>query len=233
MKTVKITLLLWVALFSNNLFSQNGTNLSPNEFSAKIKQLPNAPLIDVRTPNEYAQGHLQNARNININSGDFQQQIAKLDRNKPVLVYCLSGGRSSSAMSILLSMGFKEVYNMAGGMMKWRAANLPETTATTPISQGMTLAEYQQLLKTNKTVLIDFYADWCAPCQKMKPYLQEIATEMKSSVEVIRIDADANKSLAKSLNVDALPVLMVYKNGKMVWSYKGYISKEEVVKQLK
>jgi thioredoxin len=228
--------LLAVVSISAGLQAQTATSLDAASFVAKIKQLPNAQLIDVRTPGEFAQGHIANSKNIDINSSDFQQRVAKLDKNKAVLLYCLSGSRSSFAMNVLSSMGFKEIYNLSGGMMRWRAASMPETTdnaSSKPESAGMTLAQYQALLNSNKLVLVDFYADWCMPCKKMKPYLDEISKEMKDKVLVIRIDADANKTLAKELKVDALPVLLLYKAKKMLWSNKGYISKEEVLKKLK
>jgi len=218
------------------LSAQSSSNLNATSFSSKMKQIPNAQIIDVRTPGEFMQSHIENAININIASNDFQQKIATLNSNKAVFVYCLSGSRSSYAMNILKSMGFKEIYNLAGGMMQWRAANLSETTANSgskQTDQGLTLPQYRALLNSNKLVLVDFYADWCAPCKKMKPYLDEISFEMKDKVVVKRIDADANKVLARELKVDALPVLLLYKGNKLVWSYKGYISKEEVLKKLK
>lgn len=233
----KILINLFVALlFSTNMSAQTATNLDAASFAGKIKQIPNAQLIDVRTAGEFSQGHIKNAKNIDINSTSFEQQVAKLDKSKAVFVYCLSGGRSGSAMSVLSSMGFKEIYNLAGGMMRWRAANLPETTDNTvaaPASTGMTMAQYQALLNSNKLVLVDFYADWCAPCQKMKPYLAEISKEMKDKVVVVRIDADANKVLAQKLKVDALPVLYLYKGKKLIWSNKGYITKAALVQKLK
>ena len=228
--------LLALVIISTSLNAQTSASLDAASFAAKIKQLPNAQLIDVRTPGEFAQGHIANAKNININSSDFQQSAAKLDKNKAVLLYCLSGGRSAYAMNILSSMGFKELYNLSGGMMRWRAANMPETTDNTTTKSAvaeMTMAQYQELLNTNKLVLVDFYADWCSPCKKMKPYLDEISNDMKAKVVVVRIDADVNKTLAKQLKVDALPVLLLYKAKKIVWSNKGYISKEEVVKKIK
>jgi thioredoxin len=230
-----INLFLMCSL-SISLNAQTATNLEASAFAAKLKQTPHAQLIDVRTPGEFAQGHINQAQNIDLRASDFEQKAAKLDKSKPVYVYCLSGGRSSSAANTLSSMGFREVYNLSGGMMRWRATNMPETTASTVASASkpsMTMAQYKALLNTKKLVLIDFYADWCSPCQKMKPYLEEISKEMKDKVVVIRIDADANKALAKQLKVDALPVLFLYKGEKMVWSNKGYISKEEVVKKLK
>jgi thioredoxin len=221
---------------SNNLMAQTSANLDANTFASKLKQQPSAQIVDVRTSGEFSQGHIQNAKNIDVSSNSFQQLAAKLDKNKAVYVYCLSGSRSSYAMNVLSQMGFNEIYNLTGGMMRWRAANLPETTnneSTKPASSGMTIAQYQALLNTNKLVLIDFYAEWCSPCKKMKPYLDEISKEMKDKVVVIRIDADANKDLVKSLKIQDLPVLNLYKGKKLIWTNKGFITKEEVVKKLK
>jgi thioredoxin len=209
------------------------TSLSATEFAEKIKQMPKSPVIDVRTPDEFSKGHLKSAKNININGNDFNEQISKIDKSKPVFVYCLSGARSSSAASYMRSSGFKEVYELSGGIMKWRAANLPETTENEVKSTGMTKKQFDNLLNSNKLVLIDFYADWCAPCKKMKPYLEEISKDMADKVLVIRINADDNQALCKELKIDALPVLSLYKNKSLIWTNKGYISKEDVVKQLK
>ncbi|MCH5600292.1 thioredoxin family protein [Niabella ginsengisoli] len=85
---------------------------------------------------------------------------------------------------------------------------------------------------SDSLVLIDFYAEWCGPCKKMEPYLKEIAVDMKDRVKVIRLDVDANQQLAKELNIEELPILHLYKNKELVWSNKGYIGKEEVLKKL-
>jgi thioredoxin len=131
------------------------------------------------------------------------------------------------------SQGFKEVYELNGGMMKWRAASLPETTDKALASTGMSKQQFDNLLVTDKLVLIDYYADWCAPCKKMKPYLDEISRDMADKVVVIRINADENQALCKELKIDALPVLHIYKNKALIWNNTGFIEKEEVVKQLK
>ena len=120
---------------TNGQTQTTNTNLSATEFSEKIKELPSAPVVDVRTPEEFTKGHLENALNYNWNGSDFQKQISTLDKSKPVFVYCLSGGRSSSAANQMRSDGFKEVYELSGGITKWRAANLPETTTNTTHQQ--------------------------------------------------------------------------------------------------
>ena len=214
--------------------SQNSkTNLSANEFAEKIKTTNLAVIIDVRTPDEFSKGHLQNSQNIDISGNDFDKQIEMLDKAKPVFVYCLSGGRSSSAASEMRAKGFKEVYELDGGIMKWRGANLPETTENTiNKSVGMNKQQFEAMLNSDKVVLVDFYADWCAPCQKMKPYLEEITTQMADKVTVIRINADDNQELCKELQIDALPVLQVYKNQALTWTNVGFIERSDVVKQL-
>ncbi len=212
--------------------SSTATNLTAIEFNEKIKELPKAPLIDVRTPEEFSKGHLQNAINIDWNGNSFDQQTASLDKSAPLLIYCLSGGRSGAAATKLRAQGFKNVIELSGGIMKWRAANLPETTENTVNSEGMSMANYQALLQTEKLVLIDFYADWCAPCKKMKPFLAEISKEHPNT-EVIRINADDNQNLCKEMGIDALPVVIIYKDKKQVWKQVGFSSKQEIVKHLK
>jgi thioredoxin 1 len=218
---------------SNGETQNSKTNLSAIEFSTKTKEIPTAPIVDVRTPEEFSKGHLQNAKNFDWNGSDFDKQIASLDKSKAVFVYCLSGGRSSAAASQMRSEGFKEVYELNGGIMKWRGADLPETTDNKTISSGLTHKQFYELINSDKLVLIDFYADWCMPCKKMKPYLDEISKDMADKVVVIRINADDNRELCKELKIDALPVLQLYKNQNQTWTNTGYIDKADVIKQIK
>ena len=233
MKSVLYSLIVYSTLLVSCTSGQTSqTNLSATEFAEKIKAMPQAPVVDVRTPEEFEKGHLVNSKNIDWNNSNFEEQISKLDKTQPVFVYCLSGGRSSSAASKMRQDGFKQVYELNGGIMKWRAANLPETTEASIISPGMSKQQFEQLLVTDKLVLVDFYADWCAPCKKMKPYLDEISKDRTDKVTVIRINADDNQALCKELKIDALPVLMLYKNKALTWENKGFIEKADVVKHL-
>lgn len=92
--------------------------LSVSEFKSVIAD-KNVQLVDVRTPGEYAQGHIQGAANINVNAGDFGSLASKLDKNKPVAVYCRSGVRSQTAAGILKELGFKKIYDLQGGFNAW------------------------------------------------------------------------------------------------------------------
>jgi rhodanese-related sulfurtransferase len=93
-------------------------NLTPDEFEKGIAQA-DAIIIDVRTPMEYNEGHIKNAKLIDISDSDFESQIEKLDKSKAYYVYCRSGGRSSSASQIMIEKGFTKVYNLRGGIIAW------------------------------------------------------------------------------------------------------------------
>ncbi len=229
---IALLAILFNSCSSGQTNSTTKANLSAIEFAEKLKETPSATIIDVRTLDEFSKGHLANANNYDWNGNEFDKQIAPLDKSKPVFIYCLSGGRSSSAASKMRSDGFKTVYELDGGIMKWRGANLPETINNTVISNGMTRQQFDALLNSDKLVLMDFYADWYAPCKKMKPYLDEISKDMTNNILVIRINADDNKGLCKELKIDALPVLQLYKNITLTWTNTGFIEKAEVVKQL-
>ncbi len=233
MKSTSLFILtVLITLFSACSNGQTKTNLTAIEFQEKMATMPDAPVIDVRTPEEFAGGHIKNAKNINWNDAGFETNISTLDKNKPVFVYCLSGGRSGKAAAKMRSDGFKEVYELSGGMMQWRGNNLPEEGMESATSAGMSMADFQKQLDSKKLVLIDFYAVWCAPCKQMEPYFEAIKKEMSDKVDVIRIDADANKDLAKELGLQGLPVIFLYKNKERVWESYKYTTQEEMVKAI-
>src|ERR1035437_1738060 len=94
MKIFYSLLFVSATLFNSCTGVQTGnskTNLSATEFSEKIKEVPSAQIVDVRTPEEFEKGHLQNAKNIDWNGNEFEKQMVTIDKSKPVFVYCLSG----------------------------------------------------------------------------------------------------------------------------------------------
>jgi len=80
-----------------------------------LKERPDVILLDVRTPKEVAGGKIPNAKEIDYRSNDFEEKIAKLDKNKSYVIYCKSGGRSSKVLAIMKEKEFKECYNLVGG----------------------------------------------------------------------------------------------------------------------
>jgi thioredoxin 1 len=123
---------------------------------------------------------------------------------------------------------------LVGGIGAWDSENYPtikskeENLSSQPT---FTVLEIENVLKTNELVLIDFSTQWCVPCKKMKPVIQQIQKE-NSNVKVLVIDADVNKELIKKHQIKGVPVFIVFKNSKEVFRHVGVVSKEELLKQL-
>ena len=214
----------------NNLPRQED-NLDIQQFVEKMAATKEYNLVDVRTPLEFEKGHLENAQNIDFNGNDFKNQVAQLNKNTPVFMYCLTDSRSMAAAEKLREEGY-EVYLLKGGILKWRSENLPEVAMEGMAVAGMTMDAFQALVQSDKVVLVDFYAEWCGPCKKMEPFLNEISADMQKDVVLVRIDTDKNPVLAQQLGIQALPYLRIYKDNNMVWENLGFINKEGLVKQL-
>ncbi|MFN0202008.1 MAG: rhodanese-like domain-containing protein [Bacteroidia bacterium] len=103
--------------------SKSVTNLDSPSFQAQIEK--GAQLLDVRSVEEYQGGHLKATTNINIANTTFKKEVEALDKNKPVCVYCQRGSRSAKAANIMAEMGFKEVYNLTGGIEQWESDKMP------------------------------------------------------------------------------------------------------------
>ena len=89
-----------------------------------------------------------------------------------------------------------------------------------------------EVLKSEKTVLIDFYADWCGPCKMMSPVIDEIAEEMKENVKVGKVNVDENQDLAMEYGVMSIPTIVVLKNGEVQKTFVGVTDKEEIKQAL-
>ena len=102
-------------------------NITPKEAFTLIQDNQNNPdfvILDVRTPEEFADGRIENAINLDYYSDTFQEELNKLDKNKTYLIYCRSGRRSSNALNTMKELKFREAYNMLGGIIEWQAEGL-------------------------------------------------------------------------------------------------------------
>lgn len=228
LQKIALALLVFVLTSCNGQTQKNSKLIDPVAFKKEITATPNAQILDVRTPEEYASEHLQNAQNVNWLSADFVANTSKYDKSKPVFVYCKSGGRSHKAAEKLAELGFTNIIELEGGILKWDAAGLSK-----PAEKwiGITQKEYADLLNSDKKVLIDFYAEWCAPCKKMTPYLLKMQKELGDKMVIIRLDADQNKSLLSEMKISELPTLLLYENKQLKWQHSGYISESDLKKQ--
>lgn len=224
--------LFWFLNLASVALAQKDAKLSVEAFSKSVESDDTPQILDVRTQDEFRKGYIAGAMNYDINSKDFKSHVGSLDKSRPVFVYCLSGGRSAKAAAHLRRTGFKEVYELNGGMMAWNGAKKPVVKLEeTPA--GMTPDTFREKLQDDKLVLVDFYAKWCAPCKQMAPYLDALKEEYDGSMTLLKIDADANKLLINELAVHVLPTLYLYKNGKEIWTHTGYLTKDQIERKIK
>jgi len=99
--------------------TSNITVVSTQEMQSLLK-MGQVQLVDVRTPKEFKSGYIDNAQNIDYKSPTFAQDILKLDKEKPVLLYCHSGGRSAKCAEKLEQAGFTKIYDLEGGISRWK-----------------------------------------------------------------------------------------------------------------
>jgi phage shock protein E len=99
----------------------SGSSLSPTEFAAAAK-LPDTILLDVRTPSEFAAGHIPGAVNIDVESATFLEAVAMLEPGKAYAIYCRSGNRSKTAMAAMGQAGFSHLFDLTGGIGAWQSA---------------------------------------------------------------------------------------------------------------
>ena len=126
---LSVSLIIGVALAGGCVQAQIIEDITPQEAFTLIQNNQNNPdfvIIDVRTPEEFAEEHIENAINLDYYSETFRDELNKLDKNKTYVVYCRSGKRSGNALTIMKELNFREAYNI-GGIIQWKAAGLPTT----------------------------------------------------------------------------------------------------------
>lgn len=89
---------------------------------------------------------------------------------------------------------------------------------------------FETIINDSRPVIVDFHALWCGPCKVQSPVLKELATELGERIRVIKIDVDQNNALAAQYQIQSVPTLIVFKNGKPVWRNSGVMSKGDLLK---
>ena len=228
---MKLKLMLSVLFMSSLSVFAQPSSLNTQDF-AKTVSSGKVQVLDVRTADEYKSGHLDKALQANwLDANEFYDRTSHLDKNIPVYIYCLSGGRSGAAAEALRAKGFK-VTNMEGGINAWKKNNLPLVGNNANVKQT-TMTAYQGQIRSTNIVLVDFGAEWCPPCKKMEPVLNQFMKENASKLTLVKMDGGVETELMKTLKVDALPTFILYKNGKEVKRKQGIVSKEEFNSWLK
>ena len=126
MKNVSLILVFLIAFSSLGCKNEVDSEIKvvTTEEMQTILKMDEVQLVDVRTPEEFSEGYIKNAQNIDFNSPTFEQDILKLNKEKPVMLYCHSGGRSAKCAQKLKDAGFKKIYDLKGGISTWKHEGL-------------------------------------------------------------------------------------------------------------
>lgn len=221
-----------LSVILSSCLAQPKTSLTADEFEKEITTKQNIQVLDVRTPGEFFSGHIKNALLADwTDSKEFERRIAFIDKNKPVYVYCLSGGRSAAAAAKLRKIGYENVYELRGGTNAWKAAGKPLEGNSN--EKGMSVDEFNKAINSSKTVLVDFGAAWCPPCRKMEPVLKSLAANNPGKFTLVKVDGGLDQAILQQYKVTALPVFIIFKDGKQVWRRDGMADEKELAEQVK
>ena len=94
------------------------------------------------------------------------------------------------------------------------------------------MESFDDIINGEKPVLVDFYATWCGPCKMMAPVIEELGKELDGKARVLKIDVDKNQNVAGQYSVQAVPTLIIFKNGKITWRNAGAMSKPALMAQI-
>jgi thioredoxin len=226
-KSALYFLLLSLAFLTGRLYAQkvaHTSELTLEAFEEKIKQSTAPQILDVRSAQEFSENHLVGA--INLNASDtalYNKRIQSLDKHKPVFVYSINNGRSSAIAKQLRSRGFTEVYELPGGIAHWIGAGKPIESKA---GQGISAEEFHKLVTASNLVLVDVGSKHCGACKKLAPVVDTVAHHYAGKLNVHKIELYDNRALAKQLNIASVPTLILYKDGKPVWTKSGNVTKE-------
>jgi len=223
-------LFLFFAFASCNAQPEGAAKISPDQFEKALTG-NNVQILDVRTAKEFKTGHIKNALQADWTQQEqFLDRVQYVDKDKPVYIYCLVGGRSAAAADWMRKNGYKQVTELSGGINAWKNASKPlEGSSDQP---QMTIDQYWASIPKNKTTLVDFGATWCPPCVKMNPVIDELENSIGLDFPIVKLGDSNQFEVQKAFNIEPIPVFIIYKEGKEVWRKQGLVSKEELMAQL-
>jgi thioredoxin len=203
-------------------------SLTVKEFAEKLNNAQHAQILDARSPEEFAHNHIKGAVSINMaDSVAVKKAIEALNPDYPTFTYSINSGRSVVLANRLRELGFKEVYALPGGLANWVGSGYSLETFDKDNS-GLTSKQFKQLINSDQWVLVDFASRYCGGCRLLIPLLDSLGNQYQKELKIVRIELDENPGIIKEQKIEALPTLVLFKQGEIVWKHKGIIKEPEL-----
>jgi rhodanese-related sulfurtransferase len=193
--------------------------LPVDSFAAKISREAAPQIVDVRTPEEFDVNHLNGAISIDMREPAHLQGLDPFDKKKPVFIYAIQNKRSGILAEELRNNGFEKVYELKSGIASWIGAGYPYYSTA---KDGLTLSDYKKDVGSKGLVLVDIGTKYCGLCRQVKGMIDSLKSEHDPAYRVVEIDLYNSPQLVAELNqVQAVPTVLLYKDGKIVWKRTG------------
>jgi thioredoxin len=210
-------------------------HVSAQDFK-RLAEAKHGLFVDVRTPGEVARGHIPEATAVDINDSRFEERLERIQKDRPIFVYCASGARSSAAAELMIRKGFTEVFELAGGIGGWAREGYPIERSDGPPpsnpAEAVAPDKFDLTLGTEGRVLVDFHTPWCTPCRHMAPIIDAVDGAWRGKVKVVRVDVDQSDALATREKVKGVPTLVLYVDGKERWRKSGEVTRDAIEAEL-
>ena len=200
------------------IFPGLAQSISLDSFEAKINLDAQPQIVDARSQEEFAINHLYEAINIDLGAHGYKTKIATLNTARPVFLYAINEARSRELANLLLKKGFGEVYILKGGIGGW-IGNGKQLYSS--IDNTFSQNDLDNLLLLNKTVLVDLHISYCPVSRRLQPIVDSLSREFGDAIKVVRIDVYNNPAIAGNFKINAVPALIAYDNGQVIFRKTG------------
>jgi len=208
-----------MAIGQNNTAAAAYPPLNVDSFAVRISQQTKPQIIDVRTPEEFAINHINDAINIDLRKANYLEDLTQLEKNKPVFIYAIQNYRPGLLSKELREKGYAEVYELKSGIASWIGSGRPYYSSA---KNMVSLTEYKKLIADHRLVLVDIGTKYCGACVKVNKIVDSLKTENNNAYEILQLDLYNNHRLAADLKeIQSVPTLLFYKEGKLIWKKTG------------
>jgi thioredoxin 1 len=233
MKTFFLLFFLYLGI--NSISAQTKViSLDPQVFFEGLKSNSNPQLIDIRTESEFETAHIKKSIHLDWSSLDLEERLLKgFSKENSIFIYCQTGKVSEGATLFLEEIGFEKIYYLKGGFENWISKSKPYVSNSKDMKPlaFLSIENFNKKVLANTFVLVDFYAVWCGPCKKMDPILEKIDLDF-AKLSLFKIDAEKNVSITENYEIEEIPTLILFKNGKQIWRNTGLITEKEILEKI-